>query len=122
MYQSQTGIAYIIVGGIPEIVRQCVYQCPAIIPVSGVYDQSCRFVDNQDGFVFVYDIERYVLGYDLEFVSGSIHDDRHDIERLYAIVRLDRFPVYENTASFGCLLYPVTGRTFETCYEKFIYS
>ena len=93
VYQSQPGIVYIVVGRIPEIVGQSVYQCAAVISVSRVYDQSGRFVYHQHGVVLIHNIEGYILWDNFEFVAWAIHHDRNNIERFHPIVRFHGLPI-----------------------------
>ena len=62
MHQSQPRIGYIEIGVISKSISQCIEQRPRIIPVSGVDDQSGRFIHDQHFAVFIYDIERNIFG------------------------------------------------------------
>ena len=88
--------------------------------MTGVYDQSGRFVHDKDVAVFVYYIERYVLGYYFEFVAWSVHHHLHHVERLDAVVAFHAFAVDEYAAGVGSLLHAVARRLLEARNQKFV--
>ncbi len=121
MHESQTRVVHVIIGGVAEVPCEGVDECAVVIAVSGVHDKSGRLVYHKHVSVFINNVERYILGDDLEFISWTVHYDLHHIERLHPIVTLYGFSVYKNAACLGGLLHAVARRFLKPGDKKFVY-
>ena len=78
-----------------------------VVTESRVHHHAGRLVDDDEVIVLVHDVERDVLGDNLEIAGRTGQQDGNDIVGVYAVVRLLRLPVHKDTIGFGGFLYAV---------------
>lgn len=113
VYESQAGIVNIVIGIVSKMPCECVDKGAAVISMSGMHNETWLLIDNEYVFILINYIQGDILWYNLEVVSGAVHDHTDHIEGLYPIIAFYRLAVYENASRFGGLLYTVAGRSLE---------
>jgi hypothetical protein len=120
VHKPHARVIDIILGIILEVIGQRIDKSTVVIAVAGMHYQSGGFIDHKQMLVFIYDVERYILGYYLQFITGAVHDHSHHIKRLYPVIGLDRTTVDKYASCVGSLLHTVARRLFKTRHKKLV--
>ena len=107
----------IIFGNIFHVPCQCIHKRTVIVSMPRMYYQSRRLVHYHYILIFVNDIKGNIFGNNLVLVTGAVHHDGNDIERLYFIAALHRLTVGHDKSIFGSLLNTVA-RSINNTFEQ----
>ena len=97
------------VGVIPQVPSKPIEERPVPVAMPRVDHQSGRLIDHQEPVILVDDLERHLLGSDLEGHRWTLESHRDAVERLDLIIGLHRLAVDEDKAGGGCPLDATAG-------------
>ena len=77
---------------------------------------ACRFIDDQDGFIFIGDVQWYKFRNNFAAIGCMTVKNDDLIERFYFIIILYRFIIYQNQFIVYGLLDFVARSSFDTAH------
>ena len=109
VHEPQAWILGVVVRVILEVIGQGIDQCPRIVAMPGMDDEARGLIDHQEVFVLVDDVQRDILGDDLQLTARTAQLERDDLEGLNAVVGLDGAVADEDIAALQRLLDAAAG-------------
>ena len=116
------GVGGVEEGVAAEVPGEGVDEGAGVVPVGGVDDHAGGFVDDEQGFVLIYDVEGNVLGDDFDFAAGVCHHDGDDVAGLYLVAGFDGVAVDPDVPGVGGFLYFCAGGVGEAGHEELVHA
>ena len=107
VHKPHMRVVGIIIGNIFHVPGNGIDKRAAVVPVSGVHHQPCRFIDYHQVLVLIHYIQGNIFGNNLVLIAGTVHHHRYHIQRLHLVTALHRFAVRHHKSGVGSFLYTV---------------
>ena len=104
-----------------EMIGERIDERARVMPVSGMHDKSRGFLDDEKRLVLVNNVERDVLGHQIEFPSGTGKKEGNRVAGLHAIIRAHGLAVHVYAPGFSSGLHAGTGSIGKAVNEEFIH-
>ena len=104
MHETHAGVGDVIVWIVFKVPCQRIDQCAVVVAMAWMNAHAGRLIHHQQVFVFVNNVKRNILGYDLILIAGAVHHHRNLVARMHSVIAFHGCAVHTDALSLGGVL------------------